>query len=71
MILKNKINKFLYENIFKKRKVLCSYPIRFYAKEIKKIVKIQIKYLKFKYHTRKNTYMDIPEDLLLMQFIYI
>ena len=63
---KIKINKFLYENILKKRKVLCSYPIRFYAKEIKKIVKIkQIKYLKFKYHTTgKNTYMDIPEDLL-------
>ncbi len=64
----NKINisKFLFQNILKKRKVLCSYPVRFYAKEIKKIIKTKkIKYIKFKYHTTgKNTYEHIPEDLL-------
>ncbi len=67
------INDFLYQNIFKKKKVLCSYPVRFYSKEIKRILKLKhLKYLKFQYHTiGKNTYKDIPEDLLPHAFSFI
>ena len=68
------INNFLKKNILERKKFLCSYPLSFYAKTIKKIInKKKIKKIKFKYHTTgKNTYKNIPEDLLphSISFIY-